>query len=133
MLTRMIPATIAPGDVVSCDASAHGRISPPWLRLTLIVPLVAASVYAYGNCTPAALGMLSWELPAADAGPLVFLARALLLHRRPPGGEYLPAADAPAGLRLGAAARRANYLGFPSLGREGSHTQPSSSSSCAWP
>ena len=118
MLTRMIPATVAAGQsVVSYERErSRPRISPPWLRLTLIVPLVAASVYAYRQLhARGSLGMLSWEpsgSPMQD--PLVFLAPSLyLLHRCPPGGECLPAADAPAGLRFGAAAGRARLPRLP--------------------
>jgi len=124
MLTRLLPALgAARQSVVDYNRSrSRPTVSPPWLRLTLVVPLVGATVYAYRQLDlRGTLGMLSWEpsgSPLQD--PLIFLAPTLFFF----AAALLVASVFPLLMRAAdfAAARLFSvpgYLGFRNLGREG--------------
>jgi len=123
-LTRLLPGLKAAGQsVVQYERErSRPRISPPWLRITLIVPLVITTAYAYRQLRlRGTLGLLSWEptgSPLQD--PLVFLAPMLFFFT----AALLIASIFPALMRLldFAAARLLStpgYLGFRNLEREG--------------
>ncbi|MGI6208144.1 MAG: FtsX-like permease family protein [Anaerolineae bacterium] len=124
VLTRLVPAVgAARQSVVAYERErSRPRISPPWLRMTLVVPLVLATAYAYQQLqVRGTLGMLSWEpsgSPLQD--PLIFLAPTLFFF----AAALLVASVFPMLMRLlDFIAARAlavpGYLGFRNLGREG--------------
>lgn len=96
--------------------------TPAWLHLSLVVPLVAVSAYAYRQLRlRGTVGLLSWEPSGSPAQePLAFLAPTLCLLT----AALLLAGFFPILMHLFehlAAGRLAipGYLGFRSLGREG--------------
>ncbi|MHB0876497.1 MAG: ABC transporter permease [Anaerolineae bacterium] len=124
VLMRLIPAAIAAGQSVVAYARERSRpkITPPWLRVTLVLPLVAAAGYAFRQLRlRGTLGLLSWEpsgSPTQD--PLTFLAPTLYFFT----AAMLVASIFPLLMRLAdfVAARLLGvpgYLGFRNLGREG--------------
>ena len=124
VVTRMIPALLgARQSVVEWERErSRPRISPPWLRLTLVVPLLVATGYAHRQLgIRGTLGILSWEpsgSPLQD--PLIFLAPTLFFF----AAALLVASVFPFLMRLldMVAARLLavpGYLGFRNLGREG--------------
>ncbi len=124
VLTRLVPALgAARQSVVQYERErSRPRVSPPWLRFTLVVPLVVSTAYAYRQVTVrGTLGMLSWE-PSGNPlqDPLVFLAPMLFFF----AAALLIASVFPLLMRLldFVAARLfavPGYLGFRNLGREG--------------
>lgn len=124
ILTRLIPAVLAARQsVVAYERErSRPRISPPWLRLTLVLPLVVSSGYAYRQLRiRGSLGLLSWEpsgSPLQD--PLIFLAPTLYFFT----AALLLASIFPLLMRLldliaGRLFAVPGYLGFRNLGREG--------------
>lgn len=124
ILTRLVPAAwAARKSVVAYERErSRPRISPPWLRLTLVVALALATGYAFRQLRlRGSLGVLSWEpsgSPLQD--PLVFLAPTLFLFT----GAMLVSSIFPLLMRLGDwfSARVSGisaYLGARNLSREG--------------
>lgn len=124
VLMRLAPALAAARHSVVAYERQRSRpqMAMPWLRLSLTVPLLGATVYSYRQLRlRGTLGMLSWEpsgSPLED--PLVFLAPTLFFF----SAALLLAAVFPLLMRFvdAVVARRLalpGYLGVRNLGREG--------------
>jgi len=124
VLTRLLPALSAARQSVVQYERGRSRppISPPWLRLSLLLPLLVGTGYAYQQLkVRGTLGLLSWD-PAGSPlqDPLVFLTPTLFFF----AAALLIASVFPLLVRsLDFLAARIlappGYLGFRNLGREG--------------